>query len=138
MRVWATHGDRRVRRKAEVPVGPAVDLLADPVALLEGVRLREVVRWDDELLVGFEGTQGSWIDPDHVSRRDATPTSDNVRTRTARFVFPEARTDRRTRRLLKRWQSRSLVAVVARDGTLALIDLETRQALLGEKVWSFR
>jgi hypothetical protein len=131
-------GDRRVRRKAEVPVGPAFDLLADPVALLKGVQLREVVRWDDELLVGFDGTQGSWIDPDHVSQRDETPTSENLRTTHGQIRFPRGAHDRRTRRLLKRWQRRALVAVVARDGTVALVDLETRQVLLGEKVWSFR
>ncbi len=140
--VWCAFGsrigDRRVRRKAEVPVGPARDLLSDPVALLEGVQLREVVRWDDELLVGFEGTQWSWIDPDHVSQRDETPMLEHLRTAHGQIRFPRGAHDRRTRRLLKQWRSRALVAVVARDGTLALVDLETRQALLGEKVWSFR
>jgi hypothetical protein len=131
-------GDRRVKHKAKVPVGPPLDLLADPIALLEGVQLREVVRWDDELLVGFDGTQGSWIEPDHVSQLHETPKSESRRIARGQIRFPRGAHDRRTRRLLKQWQNRMLVAVVARDGTLALIDLETREALLGENVWSFR
>jgi hypothetical protein len=120
---------------AEIPVGPGLNLLDHPVALLERVRIREVIRWGDDLLVGFDGTRGAWLgstgmrppaktivfaDPQHPVR--------------GHLLILHGAHDRRALRLLDAWRDEtdSLVVVLSSDGTFALAETATREALLGE------
>ncbi len=137
--VWCTLG-RTVLRLAwlttELPVGPDLHLLDNPAALLEGVRLREVVRWRDDLLVGFHGGRGSWTDSDHVPIAADAPIRADGESTDGQIRIVRGARDRRTRRLLRDWarDARTLVAVLSRDGIFALIDVERREAVLGERV----
>jgi hypothetical protein len=116
-------------------VGPRLPLLDDPLALLHDVRLREIVRWHDDFLVGFDRAHGSWTSPDHVPHAAGTPILHDLTDAEGQLCLAGGAREPRTRRLLREWQASELelVAVLARDGTFALVDTASQEALLCEQ-----
>jgi hypothetical protein len=132
--VWFTMGRTMLAlapAASEVPVGPGFELLVDPLCALRDVRLREVVSWGEDLLVGFTGGHGTWLQPDSFARRRLDVVGDQVDV-AGELCFRHGAGDARTRRSLELWRDdgRALVAVINdRIGVGALVDESSSEAL---------
>lgn len=131
--VWRTIGRTMLTVAsvaAEVPVGARFELLESTTVRLDNVWAGEVVRWRDDLLVAFGGGTGTGIRRDSrggIVVEGANGTIGQIR-------LPHLVRDARTKRLLAEWAQKELplIAVVTSGGTVALLDLVSRQALLGQ------
>jgi len=132
--VWCTLGRSMMAlapAASEVPVGRGFELLVDPLCVLRGVQLREVVSSGGDLLVGFTGGHGSWLRRDAFARRRLDVVGDQVDV-AAELCFRHGARDARTRQALERWRGdgRTLVAVINdRIGVGALVDESSNEAL---------
>jgi hypothetical protein len=132
--VWMTMGRTMLAlapAASEVPVGRGFELLVDPLCALRDVRLREVVSWRDDLLVGFTGGNGTWLQRDSFARGQFEVVDDQVEV-AGELCFPRGARDARMRRSLELWRDdgRVLVAVINdRVGLGGLVDESSSEAL---------
>jgi hypothetical protein len=132
--VWCTMGRTMMAlapAASEVPVGRGFELLVDPLCVLHDVRLREVVTWGEDLLVGFTGGNGTWLRRDSFARGRLEVVDDQVDL-SGELCFRHAARDTRTCRSLERWRDdgRVLVAVINdRIGLGAFVDESSSEAL---------
>jgi hypothetical protein len=132
--VWFTLGRTMLALApiaSEVPVGRGFELLVDPLCALHDVRLREVVSWGEDLLVGFTGGHGTWLMRDSFAHRRLEVAGHQVDVE-GQLCFRNAARDKRTRRSLELWRDdgRVLVAVINdRIGVGALVDESSSEAL---------
>ena len=133
--VWFTFGRAMLKvahLASEMPIGPGLRLLDDPWARLDGARVTETVIFGADVLVGFDERGGSWLERDvttsrMIGLRDVDGQSGQVR-------LDGAARDPRARRHLNEWRSLGspITVVLTRDGQFALLDVASRQAVLGE------
>jgi len=132
--VWFTMGRTMLAlapAASAVPVGPGFELLVDPLCALRDVRLREVVSWGEDLLVGFTGGNGTWLKRDSFAHRRLEVVKNQVNV-AGELCFRHAARDARLRRSLELWRDdgRALVAVINdRIGVGALVDESSSEAL---------
>jgi hypothetical protein len=132
--VWLTLGRTMMAlapAASEVPVGRGLELLVNPLCALHDVRLREVVSWRDDLLVGFTGGNGTWLRRDSFACGRLEVIDDQVEV-AGELCFPRGARDARTRRSLELWRDdgRVLVAVINdRVGLGGLGDESSSEAL---------
>jgi hypothetical protein len=133
--VWLTMGRTMMAlapAASEVPVGRGFELLVDPLCALRDVRLREVVSWRDDLLVGFTGGNGTWLRRDSFATGRLEVIDDDQVDLAGELCFPHGARDARMRRSLEMWRNdgRALVAVINdRVGLGGLVDESSSEAV---------
>jgi hypothetical protein len=128
---WVTVRGRRSRRAtamAALPTRPSWGLVERPRWCLRGLRVTGFVVWGHDLLVGYEGGQGTWPTGPDPTTRDGFDQS-------GQLLFASAARHPATRELLEGWLQAGtlLTSVVSADETLvALVHEPTRRAVVAQ------
>jgi len=127
-----SNASRRAAAAAWLPVRPSLELLERPLCRLRGLRITEVVVWRDDLLVGYEGGEGTWP-VDTADPSNWSSIQPGVHNASGQLLLASAGRDQAAREVLDEWRrtATSLTSVISADHLLvALVHEPSRRAVV--------